>query len=314
MKQVKRVLAFIITCIFILSLTSCGLVKGWIDDWIDSKVNRTYTIHFNANGGQGEMEDYIVEKGDDGILPICQFTKEGYECIAWSWDPEGNSFATHIQNITFFLPSDVKDGDTIELYAVWTTPGFTFHVNAMGFLVSAVISNYRGDAKEVIVPAHINGNGDNINLDSGGGVFTICSSVDFFESGAFRDNTNIETLKNVNVRKIYSQVFYGCTSLKTIEFRKNVKISSIGKQAFYNCTALEGVLPTNEMKSIGEEAFYMCTSIDKLVISENMEEIGANAFYGWTEAQTIEFTGHTENVFGEEWLNGCNATIIWAKE
>ena len=118
----KKILALAIIIVMTFCLTSCGLVERLIG----LKADRTYTIRFNANGGEGEMGDYFVESGDDGWLPKCTFTKEGYECVAWGRDPEGKNYATQIDNLTFNLPSSVKNGDTVDLYAIWTTPGFTF--------------------------------------------------------------------------------------------------------------------------------------------------------------------------------------------
>lgn len=71
---------------------------------------------------------------------------------------------------------------------------------------------------------------------------------------------------------------------------------------------------TTSTITIGAEAFYGCTSIEKLIIPKTIEDIGKDAFYGWTENQTIEFLGHSENVFGKDWLNGCSAKIIWKTE
>lgn len=299
MRTIKRLLAFGLAAIFMFSLTSCSWI---IEDWWEERTNRTYTVHFNANGGEGEMDDFLVKKGQDGFFPQCEFTKEGYESLAWSTDTEGRSLYGHIPNFTLWLPSSVKDGDTVELYAVWTTPGFEFDIQEMGFLVSAQITEYSGTVKDVIVPSFIN-----FRLDNGIG----CCFVMHISSGVFAGHTEMETVKNLNVNEIYDEVFYGCTSLKSIDFRTS-DILSVGNQAFYNCSNLQG-LDLEATKTIGKEAFYMCTSIKKLVIPKTITEIGADAFYGWTEDQTIEFLGHSENVFGEEWLNGCNANIIWAE-
>ena len=100
----KRVFALAITIVMMFSLTSCSAVE-WL---IGLKADRTYTLRFNANGGEGEMDDYLVESGDDGWLPKCTFTKEGYECVAWGLDPEGKKYGTQIDNLTFNLPSPIK--------------------------------------------------------------------------------------------------------------------------------------------------------------------------------------------------------------
>ncbi len=297
----KKILALAITIVMTFSLTSCGLVE-WL---IGLKADRTYTIHFNANGGEGEMDDYLVESGDDGWLPKCTFTKEGYECVAWGLDPEGKDYASQIDNLTFNLPLSVKNGDTVELYAIWTTPGFSFELETMGFFGHWRITDYDGNASQVIVPAWYEG--------FYGGGYGSCH-INGLASGLFMDHTEIESVKNIPINHLPSDLFNGCTSLEAIEIRDGVSVYDIDDRAFYNCSNLQGVELTANLDTIGEEAFYMCTSIEKLVIPAYLEELGDSAFFGWTEDQVIEFTRYSENPFGEEAFNGCNATIIWSGE
>ena len=298
----KKTLALALIIAMMFSLTSCGVVE-W---FIGLKSDRTYTIHFNANGGEGEMADYLVESGDDGWLPKCTFTKEGYECVAWGLDSEGKKYGTQIDNLTFNLPSSVKNGDTVELYAIWTTPGFSFELSTMGFFASTRITAYEGNASHVIVPAWYDGS-------FGGSSYASCH-VNTIASKLFMGHTEIESVKNIPVSNLAYDLFNGCTSLKTIEMRDGVSVYNIGDRTFYNCAGLQGVELTANLDTIGDEAFYMCTSIEKLVIPAILEDLGDNVFFGWTEDQVIEFTRYSKNPFGDEAFNGCNATIIWSGE
>ena len=297
----KKLLVFVIVIEMIFSLTSCGMFE-WV---IGLKADRTYTIHFNANGGEGEMNDYLVESGDDGWLPKCTFTKEGYECVAWGLDQEGKKYATQIDNLTFNLPSSVKNGDTVELYAIWTTPGFSFQLKTMGFFGHWRITSYYGSASKIIVPAWYEGFAQ--------GSYGSCH-VGGIANGLFMEHVEIESVKNVPTDYLPDDLFNGCTSLKTIEMEQGTKIRSIGNRSFYNCASLQNVELTANLNAIGDEAFYMCTSIKKLVIPASLDKLGANAFYGWAEDQVIEFTKYSANPFGSEAFNGCNATIIWSGE
>ena len=297
----KKALALILIAFMMLSLTSCGVVE-WL---IGLKADRTYTIHFNANGGEGEMDDYLVESGDDAWLPKCTFTKEGYECVAWGLDPEGKKYGTQIDNLTYNLPSSVKNGDTVELYAIWTTPGFAFELSTMGYFAHWSITNYDGNARHIIIPAWYDG--------FYGGGYGSCH-VNGLASGLFTEHTEIESVKNIPTNYLPSDMFNGCTSLETIQIRDGVSVYDIGDRTFYNCTSLQGVELTANLDTIGDKAFYMCTSIEKLVIPAYLEELGDSAFFGWTEDQVIEFTRYSENPFGDEAFNGCNATIIWSGE
>lgn len=303
MKKIKRILSIVLAVAFILPLTSCK----WIERWIEEQSNRSYTIRFHANGGTGEMADFFVEKGEDGYLPKCTFTKDGYECLAWSTDENGDRLYGYIPNLTFWLPNSVDDGDTVDLYAFWTTPGFTFTIQGWG-LQTGVIKKYEGNAKDVIVPSFTNGHYEHDSISG-------CGAVTLLGSGIFADHTEIETISNLPIDGIPSKTFAGCTALKTISLRSGKGIHSAGERAFYNCSALQEISFENLISntvSIGKEAFYGCTSIEKLVIPRPVEELGESAFYGWTENQTIEFLQYSENTFGEDWLKGCSAKIIWS--
>lgn len=291
MRNIKRIFTIGLAFLLMLCMSSCK----WIENWVKDRSNRSYTIHFNANGGTGEMEDFFVESGDEGLLPNCTFTKEGYECLAWSTDKDGENCYSYIQKLTFLLPSSIKSGDTVELYAVWTTPGFTFNVNGMGFDYFANITDYEGTANTIIMPKFLSG-----------------YNIRNVSNGLFAEHTEIESVINFPSKDIPAQCFYGCTSLKSIIQKNGDLIGCVEEQAFYNCIALQEIQFSNVSKvEIGKEAFYGCTSIKKLVIPQTIEKIEANAFYGWTEDQTIEFLWHDENIFGEEWLNGCSAKIVW---
>ena len=304
---VKRFMAVILTVFCVFSFSSCALVEACIGKLVEKASNRSYIIRFNANGGEGEMEDFFVEAGAEGLIPRCEFTKEGYECLAWSKNPEGTEICAYIQTMTFWLPLNFKEGSTVNLYAVWTTPGFTFEVSGFAWEYYATVATYNGTAKDVIVPIETR---DYYNEGFGGSY-----GVRSVQSGVFAGHTEIESVKNLPISYgggIAKELFSGCTSLKTISTHSGRKVAFVGNRAFYNCALFEGIdFATNEEITIGEEAFYGCTSIKKLVIPKGIESIGKDAFYGWTEEQTIEFLGHSENVFGEEWLNGCSAKIIW---
>jgi hypothetical protein len=118
-------------------------------------------------------------------------------------------------------------------------------------------------------------------------------------------------------------MFEGCTTLRSFQSRETIE--DVGERAFYNCQSLQAlglidrnILSNRDSITIGKEAFYGCTSLTTLVIPWYVESMGDSAFYGWTAEQTIRFEKYTESEFvaefGTEWLNGCNANIVWAVE
>ena len=49
-----------------------------------------YTLHFNANGGEGTMEDLTYTHGQDQSLTKCGFTRAGYDFLGWATAADGN--------------------------------------------------------------------------------------------------------------------------------------------------------------------------------------------------------------------------------
>ena len=96
-REIKKNTTIAFSFIFTASLSSCSLVEGCIE----SKTNRSYTIRFHANGVTGKMEDFFVKSGKEGLFPKCTFIKEGYECLSWSTDKNGEDLYGYIQNLTF---------------------------------------------------------------------------------------------------------------------------------------------------------------------------------------------------------------------
>lgn len=70
-----------------------------------------YTLRFNANGGEGTMEDLTYTHGQDQSLTKCGFTRAGYAFLGWATAENGN-VAYHDQQ-SLSITQDTT------LYAVW---------------------------------------------------------------------------------------------------------------------------------------------------------------------------------------------------
>lgn len=70
-----------------------------------------YTLHFNANGGEGTMGDLTYTHGQDQSLTKCGFTRAGYDFLGWATAADGN-VAYHDQQ-SLSITQDTT------LYAVW---------------------------------------------------------------------------------------------------------------------------------------------------------------------------------------------------
>ena len=80
-----------------------------------------YSISFDANGGEGKMDDASVEYGETYTVTNCTFTKAGVEFTGWT---------TNLAVSAEFKPGDAVSnltataGATVTFYAVWSEPRY----------------------------------------------------------------------------------------------------------------------------------------------------------------------------------------------
>lgn len=69
-------------------------------------------ISFNANGGEGTMEDFALIYGESGSLPNVTFTKVGYYFGHWNTKADDSG-------VSYYNRKVVSLTDNLELYAIW---------------------------------------------------------------------------------------------------------------------------------------------------------------------------------------------------
>ncbi len=81
----------------------------------DASGGDAYSILFSPNGGDGEI--WSAAYSDSNVtMPICEFTREGYDFMGWSKTPDGEN--------DLYQPYDMVNiealfGDVVYLYAIW---------------------------------------------------------------------------------------------------------------------------------------------------------------------------------------------------
>jgi hypothetical protein len=83
-------------------------------------------------------------------------------------------------------------------------------------------------------------------------------------------------------------VFYGCSSLTTLNIGNNVQ--NILSYAFSGCSRLTSVTIPNSVTSIGELAFYGCYSLESVTIGTGVLSINSYIFSGHLPAKVIWLT------------------------
>ncbi len=88
----------------------------------------SYTVHFNANGGEGTMNDQSHTVDVDKKLTNNGFTRTGYTFKGWATSSNGAVAYTNMQSVTNIGTA----GSTVQLYAVWEVNKMTIKYNANG--------------------------------------------------------------------------------------------------------------------------------------------------------------------------------------
>ena len=75
---------------------------------------------------------------------------------------------------------------------------------------------------------------------------------------------------------IGTDIFYGCSSLKSVKLPKDLEV--IKDSMFEGCTSLKSIELPSGITKIEEEAFKDCSALSKIKLSDKITEIGTNAF------------------------------------
>ncbi len=121
-------------------------------------------------------------------------------------------------------------------------------------------------------------------------------------ASAFSGCTDIENVVIKNAEKINDTLFYGCSSLKSVEIPDTVK--EIGSSAFYGCSKLETFVFPTELRVIKGSAFARCSHLAELNFNNKLEEIEGSAFERCLAIKEIVLPSSL-NKIGAETFKGC---------
>lgn len=96
-------------------------------EWTKDATARSYTISWDANGGTGNMNAFVVEAGKSTNVPSNPFVRAGYDFTGWNTSPDGNG-------VPYTAGSTITPTGNMTLYAQWkeTTVYYTITTNANG--------------------------------------------------------------------------------------------------------------------------------------------------------------------------------------
>ena len=138
------------------------------------------------------------------------------------------------------------------------------------------ILKYDGDAKELEIPAEMEGHRVTI---IGEEAFLGCTGL-----------TSVTIPDSVTF--IGGRAFFACESLTSVTIPDSV--TSIGDHAFDWCQNLTSVVIPDSVTSIGDHAFDCCTSLTSVTIPDSVTFIGDEAFYSCFGSFTVGRDSYAE--------------------
>ena len=108
-----------------------------------------------------------------------------------------------------------------------------------------------------------------------------------------------------SLQSLHHYAFYGCTSLREVDFGANSQVTSIDIGAFSGCTSLEVITLPRNLTTIGESAFTGCTSLMEVEVMPALVSIGTSAFSGCSSLETFTVYGAVTEI-GANAFSGCD--------
>ena len=90
-------------------------------DKVEEAEGIQYTLIFDANGGEGTMDEFVCNGNEVCTLPKSTLTREGYTFTGWSTEKDGEPI--YLDEMEVFNLS-TKNGTKIVLYAMWHIESF----------------------------------------------------------------------------------------------------------------------------------------------------------------------------------------------
>ena len=260
----------------------------------------TYTIVYDANGGNGEMSSTIHSINNEEALAENSYSRYGYMFLGWNTSPDGTgtlySDAESINNL-------ISAGETIILYAMWDIKGskglqYTLNRDGQSYSVTGIGTCID---TELLIPCVYN---DLPVTSIGAKAFASCTSL-----------TSIVIPDTIT--SIGKSAFYDCTSVTSVIIPDSVTI--IDDSAFYKCNSLRNVYISNiaawcniEFGSNTSTPFYYADNlfcneelVMNLTIPEGVTSIGNYAFYNYDSLLSITIPDSVTSI-GDAAFSNCD--------
>lgn len=229
----------------------------------------TYTVTFDANGGNGSMNPQIFTYGEPQRLSPNKFTMDGRDFLGWAKTSGGNIAYDDSSEYTI-------DAADVTLYAVW------------GKFVTA-------DNAATVIAGLEGGTWENPNVYTVKIISKEESDKNFLKEINEKMYSRWKEYVRVNldfsasgITEIPEKAFAGA-SLLGITLPNSLE--SIKTKAFYSTLSLKKIVIPDNVRLIEAQAFYDCCYLVEITLSASLTNIGEYAFSGCDRLETVNYKG-----------------------
>ena len=286
-----------------------------------------YSIHFDANGGEGAMEPQWMTVNTAGNLAECSFSRAGYAFAGWATEPDGEVVyadadevvdLAYAQNAAVMLYAvwearewtlaDYIDATALEpvndFEAAWTPDWTTFKVGGVSLRSGAIMAAEEGERTVTTLTATIVGEGS-------GSFWWKVSCEEMDEAYDEWYDYAVFTIDGVEIAKIagetdWEQVEFAVTGAgaHTLAWTFTRDDYDEDETAYENVAWVDGVVWTPKPVTVtfadggaaeGEapEAVVKYASYELTLPGAGTLANGAYQFKGWTDGETTYEAGST---------------------
>lgn len=141
---------------------------------------------------------------------------------------------------------------------------------------------------QIVIPDTVTSIGDSVFADSGITQITLPASLRSVGNSAFKNTKLTEVTIPATVTELGTDVFYGCSRLKTANISCNV--TALGNHFFDGCTLLNSVSLPQNLKSIGWAAFSKCNSLQSFTMPSSVTFVDGYAFAFCSALTTVDLS------------------------
>ena len=118
-----------------------------------------------------------------------------------------------------------------------------------------------------------------------------------------------ETLGGYTVTAIGEKTFFGCLSLKKVDFPTVNSLTEIGAYAFSGCAMLKEIDLPSKVTTLKEGAFENCIALERVCLPRSLTTVETHVFYSCSKLAAVSYLGTAAEYAGISIVSSGNSVL-----